>query len=402
MDKPARSPLGILFLTVFLDLLGFGILIPSLGIYAKHLAQDVGIEYANFAATSLGVVYSLMQFVFAPIWGNLSDRIGRRPVLLISIAGTAIGFLGTGLATSFWGVFAARAFAGAMTSNIAVAQAFIADVTPPDQRARGMGLIGAAFGLGFVLGPAVGGELTHLYGIAAPAYAAAGLSALNLVWALFKLPESRDPNTPPPARRSRLETLKALGGDPKLAQLALLFFLVTFAFANLEQTFSLMLQDKFTLGEEDASVRTGRYLFFVGLLGAILQGGLVGRLVKRFGETSLITFGNACLFLGMIGIAYVGGVWLLLVPLALASIGQGVYTPSVNGLLSRLSDPTRQGETLGLNQSIGALARILGPAWGGVSFDWFGYRAPYLTGAAVMALAFLLSFRLAALVRSSS
>jgi MFS transporter, DHA1 family, tetracycline resistance protein len=399
--RTGRSALGILFLTVFLDLLGFGMIIPALGPFAKALAEEGGVAHANLAATSLGFIYSAMQLIFTPLWGRLSDRIGRRPVLLISVAGSVFGFAAVGLVDtyypSFWLLLAARAFSGVMTSNISVAQAFIADVTPPEGRAKGMGLIGAAFGLGFVFGPFIGGELSR-YGLSGPSFLAAGLSLINLAWAALALPEPRERKARP-AGRTRLETLRELVADRRLALLLAIFFIVTFAFAILEQTFSITIGAKFELPPEAASTRTGRYLGLAGLIGAILQGGLVGRLVKRFGEARLIAAGALSLAAGFFLVLYVDSAVVFLVPVVLVAAGQGLSTPSTSSLFSRLTDPERQGEILGLTQSVGALARILGPAWGGEAFDLFGtYRAPYLTGALAMLAAFVLAARLVTLV----
>lgn len=395
MTKPSRAPLAILFLTVFLDLLGFGLIIPTLGVYAKALAQDANISYPFFAATSLGFIYSAMQLICTPLWGRLSDRIGRRPVLLISIAGSALGFLGVGLASSFWWLLLARAFAGVMTSNLSVAQAFIADVTTPETRSKGMGLIGMAFGFGFILGPFIGGELGGAFGAEAPSFFAAGLAGLNFLWALFALPESKKPGQEQRPRTSRFETLRRdIFGEPRLVGLVLLSFLSIFAFAGLEQTFGLMVQEKFSLSEEDAGQLAGRYLGFAGLIGAVIQGGLLGRLVKRFKEPNLIAFGIITMGLGMLLISFFDGRWLLLLPMALVSVGQSAFTPSANGLLSRFADPERQGEILGAAQSANSLGRILGPAFAGVMFQNLGYQAPYISGAIVLALAFLFALQL--------
>lgn len=399
-----RSALGVLFLTVFLDLLGFGLIIPALGPYARQLALEGQISQPYLAATSLGFVYSGMQFLFTPLWGKLSDRIGRRPVLLISIAGSVLGFAAVGLAPSFWLLLLARAFSGVMTSNISVAQAYIADVTPPERRARGMGIIGASFGLGFLLGPFIGGELAGRFGLIGPSFLAAGLSLINFFWAFFALPETRKAAEAPAERqrRSRVTTLRELWSDPRLSLLLLIFFISTFAFANMEQTFALMVQEKFIPPDPahpeaeaaEATLLAGRFLGFIGIISVILQGWLAGRLVKRFGEPRLIAVGLFAMTAGFFLVVPVEGLALFFMPLSFLSIGQGVSSPSMNGLFSRLSDPERQGEILGLSQSAAALARILGPAWGGYSFDVWGYEAPYLTGGVFMGLSFFIALRL--------
>jgi MFS transporter, DHA1 family, tetracycline resistance protein len=284
-----KASLGTIFLTVFLDLLGFGLVVPFL----PGVARDYGAS--NLVAALIGTAYSAMQFLFIPLWGRLSDRVGRRPVLLWSIAAAVIGMVLLGFANSLLVLFAARLFSGMATANIAVAQAYIADITPPDRRARGMGIIGMAFGLGFVFGPFVGGELGRFSILGRPgalaAFVAAGLSTINLVMAFFSLPESLPPERRGLSRRRAipfdLSAIREAARAPGIGLAVILGFSVTFWFAGLEVTYRLFTEDAFAM----TVAETGRVFGLVGVVGAIVQGGLIHRLSRRFGEVRLLVAG---------------------------------------------------------------------------------------------------------------
>jgi DHA1 family tetracycline resistance protein-like MFS transporter len=284
-----KASLGTLFLTVFLDLLGFGLVIPFLPGVARHLGAS------DFVATLPAVAYSLMQFLFIPIWGRLSDRVGRRPVLLWSIAATAAGMTLLGLSSSLALLFIARFWSGIATANIAVAQAYIADVTPPEKRARGMGIIGMAFGLGFIIGPFVGGALGRVLIFGRPgalaAFVAAGLSIVNLILALTTLPESlpRDARGKSQRRLSPLDftQLRASFALPGVGQAIAINFIMIFWFAGMEQTFRLFTEDAFGMSDWG----TGRIFGLVGIVSATVQGGLISMLSRRFGEVRLVRGG---------------------------------------------------------------------------------------------------------------
>jgi MFS family permease len=384
-ERKPSSPLPILFLTVFIDLLGFGIVIPLLPLYAEHYdasAVTIGLLMASFSA---------MQFVFAPIWGGLSDRIGRRPIILFSLAGSAVSYLLLGLAGSLPALFLARLLAGAAAANIPVAQAYVADTTSPEDRAKGMGMIGAAFGLGFIFGPAIGGTLT-LYGYSAPAYAAAGLSVFNLIWASWRLPESARPadSRAPLFHPLQLRRLRRVVGVPQAVTLLLLLFFTTFSFANMETTFALLGQHRFAFRAD----QIGRLFTYMGLVAAVVQGALIARLVKRFGEPRLIVFGAFSMAAGLLWTPYGADLATLLVALAALSAGQGLMHPSLTSLLSRSADAAEQGAVLGVAQSLSSLARIVGPVWGGVLYGTVGPAAPYVSVGVIMAVAALCAFRL--------
>jgi MFS family permease len=396
---PAKSPaprvrvasLGTLFLTVFIDLLGFGLVIPFLPGMARRLGAG------DFVATVPGAVYSVMQFLFIPIWGRLSDRIGRRPVLLWSIAATAMGMAFLGAAATLPMLIAARVFSGIATANLAVAQAYIADITPPEQRARGMGVvIGSAFGLGFTLGPFIGGELSRfpIFGRegALPSFVAAGLATINFLLALRTLPESL-----PPERRGRqvrraspidVGAFRAAVGVPGVGAAVAINFAMVLWFAGMEQTFRLFTADGF--GMSDAA--TGHIFAVVGIVGIIVQAGLVRRLVPRFGEAHLVQWGlliQAGAF-ALLGLSTAFGAWGTLALYASAgfiALGNGLTTPTLPAFASRRATATTQGLTLGTLQSAAALARAAGPLVGGALYATIAPRAPYLIGAVGLAAA---------------
>ena len=292
-EQKGKSPLLVIFSTVFLDLVGFGIIIPLVGIYGKHFGAST-LELAI-----LGSIYSLMQFFFSPIWGKLSDRVGRRPIILMSLLGSTLSYFIFAFAQNLPILIISRAFAGIFAANISTAQAYIADVTKPEERAKGMGLIGAAFGIGFTLGPPVGGISVAKLGLAAPGIIAGTFCALNLILAFFRLDESlpesvRAMNANRPSVKGRiaqLETLKRVSSDRRLLLPILATFFATFAFSNFEQVFSLFVQNKFLFPTELAAYKTGIILMWCGILGALVQGGLIRRLAPKYGESKLASIG---------------------------------------------------------------------------------------------------------------
>ncbi len=359
MGKNRRSPLFIIFTTVFIDLIGFGIVIPLIGLYGRHFGADA------LQLSVLGGIFSLMQFFFAPLWGKVSDRIGRRPVLLISLAGSTVSYLIFGLAPSYSWLLVARAFGGIFAANISTAQAYIADITTPADRAKGMGLIGAAFGIGFTLGPPLGGIASAKLGLAAPGLIAASICGFNLLLALFQLPESYSPEMR--GKKSRLKvSLPRLKGE--LGFLLVTFFFVTFAFSTMEQTFSLLFQSKFNLETGDAGLKTGLILMASGLMGALVQGGLIRKLVPRFGERSLLLVGLSFNAFAMIIFPYVPHYTLYFLAAIPLALGSGLLNPSLAALISKSATSHQQGSTLGLSQGLGSLARAAGPFCGLLTF----------------------------------
>jgi DHA1 family tetracycline resistance protein-like MFS transporter len=378
-----------LFLIVFIDLVGFGLVIPLLPFYAVRFAatpQEV---------TALMAVYSLMQLFAAPFWGRISDRIGRRPVLMVSLAANILAYLWLGFASALWMLYAARALAGLCAGNIAAAQAYIADVTKPEDRARGMGMIGAAFGFGFIIGPALGGLLAggnpDTANLARPAWVAAALSAAALIGVLFLLKESlAAERRAAGARRGRVEAVRRALNRPVLARLVLIFFFLILAFAGMESTFAI-----WALGQFGWGPRPVGYVFaFVGILSAVLQGGLIGRLATRFGEERLVLAGLALLGFGLLLMPFARGLDWLLPALAALAIGMGLTQPSLTALVSRRAGGEEQGEVLGVTQSASSLSRVLGPIAAGWFFASFGRASPFWWEAALVAAALCLAWPL--------
>jgi len=376
-----RSPLAVIYLTVFIDLLGFSIILPLLPFYAEH-----------FGATGVWVgalltAYSAVQFVSAPLLGRLSDRVGRRPVLLLSLAGSAVSLAFTGFAHSLVLLLAGRALAGLFGGSIATAQAYVADVTEPEVRAKYMGLLGASVGLGFVFGPAIGAGFSP-FGFGAAAFFAAGLAAVNLAFAYFKLPESRRRGSAPSGRV--LPTFAILSHAfrrPAVARILAATFLTTFAFVGLEATFALFSQKRFGLG----AGAFGLIFTYLGVLIVAVQGGLVGRLTARYSERFLATVGALVMCLSLAGIAASPDLPALLVVVGALAVGQGLLNPTLSALLSRESHRDEQGSTLGLGQSLAAAARATGPLVAGWLYDGTAVL-PYVVGAVlVLGTAWLVS-----------
>jgi MFS transporter, DHA1 family, tetracycline resistance protein len=413
---PQRKPaaiLGVVFLTVFLDLVGFGIVIPLLPL----MAEDFGAS--GWMVGAIMAAYSLMQFMFSPLWGRWSDRIGRRPLMLFGTAGAAAAYaifaLGAGLAGSaaLAVFFGARLLAGFCGANLAVAQAAIADVTPPEKRSKSMALIGIAFGLGFILGPFLGGQAMRHFGMSGPGWLAAVFCGGNFVAAYFLLPETRRPGAPAARPRPRFAQWQATLRQPQVGLLILVFFLATLSFAAFETTLGLLLSKRFGLDYRGADATViGNLFAFCGLVGVLAQGGLIGRLVKHLGEKRLIALSLAlvALALGPLPFVVPAGAWPLppdagffawlvalaplLAVLAVLSVGSSLTRPPVFGLISRLTSADEQGATLGVAQSAGSLARIIGPV-AATSLFFVNPAWPYLACAGLtFATAVLVMIRL--------
>ena len=370
--------LGVLFLTLLIVMVGFSILFPVEAFYVKSF---------NATALSMGVLimlYSLMQFLFSPLWGRLSDRIGRKPVLLLGLFGYAVSMLFMGMATQLWHLFAARAFGGILSSaTLPTAMAVIADSTDAEHRTRGMGILGAAFGLGVIVGPAIGGVLgkSHLW---LPYFATAGLAAAVFVFVLVALPESLTPQ-----RRGQHKETQSRWAALHRAIAALYFisFIVSFTLAGLETTFGFLAADRLGLTPD----RVG-YLFVVmGIVGASIQGGLIGPLQRRFGDTRLIQAGLLVSALGFAGIALSGTALWAAVTLSVFAAGNGLIRPSNAALVSRRTR-VGHGLAIGLLDSFDSMGRILGPLLGGLLYRLHDYL-PFALGA-VLTLASGLLFAL--------
>jgi DHA1 family tetracycline resistance protein-like MFS transporter len=377
------SRLTIIFLTIFVDLIGFGIVLPLLPFYAQE-----------FGATPLVIglivaAHPAMQFVVGPLWGRMSDRMGRRPILLLGLVGSGISYLIFALANDVVWLFASRMMAGMAGANVPVSQAYIADSTDPANRTRGMGLVGAAFGLGFIAGPAIGGALSQ-FGYAVPGFFAAALCFGNAGAAFFHLPESLDPE-----RRARaaaraaaglLERLKLavrFARRPAIGTLMTVFLAATFVFAAFTTVFPLWIGVELNYDARHA----GYLMAYLGLLMAILQGRLLGPLARRFGERRLLVTGTSTLVAAYLLLPLSGDLWMLGGTLALVAFGTGLNWPTLNSLASQYAEAEMQGAILGVMQSLSALGRMLGAAWAGWVFGTWRPATPFVLCAVLMSLA---------------
>jgi multidrug resistance protein len=376
-DKAARVPLpqgfATIWITVALDLVGFGIVVPILGRYAERFGAsglEVGLLFASF---------SLAQLVFAPILGRLSDRIGRKPVIMISLLGTAVGSFVTAAAGALWVLFVGRILDGASGASVAVAQGAVTDLAPPSERPRLLGLLGAAFGVGFVVGPALGG-LASLGGEHIPFYVAGTVALVNAAVAWRRLPETR----PADVRRAAHEAAKNdTGAKVRLWGLAVAGFTAIVAFSGFEATFSLLAGDRFRLTEAGvAAIFVG-----VGVVLVAVQGGLIRPINAKIGTQRSLQVGLVLNSAGLVVLAFAETWPLLIVALALLTVGQGLVTPNLSSLVSGRVPDHRRGEALGFQQGVNAFGRVAGPALAGVLYDHVAIGSPYLVGGALCGVA---------------
>ncbi len=379
-----KASLGIIFTTVFIDLLGFGILIPILPVFASK-----DLDISDFNIGIIVGIYSLMQFLFNPLLGKVSDKIGRRPLVLVTLMITSISYLIFSFAESFLVLFLSRMLAGLGGSNIGVAQAYIADITEEKDRSKGMGLIGAAFGLGFVFGPMIGGVISE-YGYEMAGFGAAGFSFLAFIFAVVFLPESlkeKKSGKDISLKLFDIEGIKSTMKMPMVGLLIILFFIIVFSMANIYGTFALLGDQEYGFSD-----RENGYLFgIIGLVGAIVQGGLIKKISSLFSERILILSGAVFMMLGLGLIPYGGSFSGVAIVVTILALGTGILQPTILSMISKFSPSSEQGTILGLNQSFASLARVLGPLWGGFAFEFIGYQFPFLTGAVFTFLTFLIS-----------
>jgi MFS transporter, DHA1 family, tetracycline resistance protein len=385
-----KSPLATILLVVFVDLIGFGMIIPILPLYAK------GFRAEEWQIGLLLGCYSFMQFLASPVLGYLSDRVGRKPVLLVSLIGSAIGYVVMANAQSLTMLFIARIIAGICGASVGTAAAYIADITPPENRSRRMGLIGAAFGVGFVLGPAIGGILSHFWTVG-PFWFGAGLAFLNAIAVLLVLPEpdkhvkrsqAAVPASPDAVDRS---------GFDRIAILVATYFVAIAGFAIVTMIYPLVLDRRFNLNPTQISL----VFVFLGLVGALIQGGAIGRLAKRFGDYKLAGLGLFVMAVSMVVMPLAHNMGLFLLFTFGLAVGNSLSQPTLTALASRLAANTAQGRVIGTVQSAGSLGRVVGPAVGSYMLGWdhagpvlaYG-NTPFLIGGIVMGLAFLLSLTL--------
>lgn len=388
--KASKKALGIIFLIVFMDLVGFGMIIPL----STYLAKDLGASPLEIGL--LMTIYSLMQFIFSPFWGKLSDRVGRRPILLLSLFGSSLSFLFYAYSTELWMLYASRALAGIFGANISTAMAYIADVTDKDSRSKGMGLIGAAFGMGFVFGPFIGGifgDIGRSLGAEAPfglnfsALIASGICFLNFFCAIKILKESLTPEMRQnlPKRSSRVKQISRFVTKPLLGSLLFTTLLSTVAMAHMESTMFLFVKEQF-----DWSLSFASYGFaYIGLMMVFTQGYLIRKWMPKYGERKLLVIGLIMSVIGMAGISFTTGVWSMLVVQTILALGYGLLNPSLLGSISLSGEANEQGQLMGVNQSMSALGRIIGPAAGGFVYQSIGKTSPYFVAASLFFLALI-------------
>lgn len=387
----SKARLGTIFAIVFVDLLGFSLILPLVPFYAKEFgASDtiIGLLVASYAAA---------QLIGAPILGRLSDRFGRRPVLLLSILGTIIGFVLLGIANSLWMLFASRILDGLTGGNISVAQAYITDITDEKNRARGLGLIGAAFGLGFIIGPALGGVFSSIgatmtagalnWTFALPAFIAGAVATLNWIAVLIFLPESltearraaiaRNPNT-----AFSLGNLRQAFQRPRVGPLLQTRFFFSLAFAIFQTIFPLYALKRLGLQAN----QTAYILTYVGILVALVQGVAIGRLSARFQERQLIFFSTALMTLALLAWAFTPSVIVLLIVLIPLAFSGGVLNTVVNSSLTKVVRVEEVGGILGLAAALESATRVISPTLGGILLDYLGSWAPGIMGAFITAL----------------
>ena len=378
-----RSPLVFLFVTVFVDMIGYGIVVPLLPFYAG--------PYASGAALVglLGSLYAAMQFASGPFLGGLSDRHGRRPVLLLCLLGTSLAYLLLGLAQTLTSLLVAVVLAGAVSGTLATAQAYIADSTTKEDRARGLGMIGAAFGLGLIAGPAVGGLLS-LHSLSAPALFASVLALTNCAFGYLTVPESHAPRLRKKVPLLRLDPISQLARILKMRNVRVLLvavLLLNLALAGLVNNFPLFSQARFGWG----TTSNAFFFAFVGVCAVVTQGFLIGRFQPRFGESSLLLGGLALVSLNLLLVSLVPSGVLLYPIVGILALGMGLAIPSLTALISNRTPAEAQGRLMGGLQAILSLAMILGPATAGLAFDHLGIPAPYLIGGALSVLALVVS-----------
>ena len=394
-QKRSRATLGLVFLTLFIDMIGFGIVIPVLPLYAKGTASGSLIHAQDWQLAWIVGIYSLLQVVCSPIIGKISDRVGRKPVLAISILGTAVGFTVLGAATTVTMLMIGRIIDGISGGNISTAMACIADSTTKEERSRSMGLVGAAFGLGFVIGPAFGGVLSK-FGASVPFYVAACMALGNALLVMFRLPETLTPEARAKARDKASLGEVFGGGRARTVIIALLSQVAgVTGFSVMTAIFAIYCHERYGYGAD----QVGYVLAFVGILGALMQGGVVRRLLKRPIEKPLAIIGTALIAISMAGLSFLpaqSGIGLLLLVCAGISIGNSLSTPTLNGLASRAVDAHAQGRLMGMMQSAGGLGRFLGPMLGYSLVKYDGARdyghAAFLASAALLALDTVLLF----------
>ncbi len=380
-----KASLSLIFLTVFIDLLGFGILIPILPTFST-----IELHLSEFSIGLVLAIYSLTQFFFGPILGNLSDRVGRRPLIIGCLFLNAVGYVIFAFTNSFMLLLISRVVAGVGGSSVAVAQAYIADITTHKDRSKGMGMIGAAFGLGFVFGPIFGGFLSK-YGYEVTGFASASFSFIAFFFTIFFLPESlkevKDKVETKARKLIDIPAIKLLFKNKKIASLIIMFFILVFSIANIYGTFALIGYKQYHFTDMQNGIMYG----IIGIVSAFVQGGLIRVVSKYMNDKKIVVYGAFLMMVGLALVPYAGNMTGLIFVTIILALGSGSLQPTMLSLISKNTSQDEQGFTLGVNQSFSAFARVLGPLWGGFAFEYIGYQYPFLTGAAFTAIIFVIS-----------
>jgi MFS family permease len=385
-----KSPLFVLFITIFIDMLGFGIIIPILPIFSKELGA------ADYQVGLIAMIFPIMNFLFAPLWGTLSDRHGRRPIMLISIFITSIAYFVFSQVTVLWILFFSRLLSGVGSANISVAQAYITDVTSPAERTKSLGFLGAAFGIGFIMGPPLGGWLKSISTSGTVdwvGYVACGMCVVNLVMAYFLLPESlKEKKINVPFNFKVVTGIITELKKTMVGQLLWINFIFITAFMLMQISCSLMWKEITLLDEK----QIGYVFAFIGVATAVVQGLLVGRMVKAFGETKMLTYGIIFMAVGLAILPLTGKT--LFVPvqfigLALIALANGCLTPSITSLLSKFANQNEVGHVLGVSQSFGSVARAVGMGLSGFLYS-VQFAVPFVVGVVLMLTCFVFTTKL--------
>ena len=392
-----KSTLVVIFLTIFIDLLGFGIIIPLLPSFSVNV-----LHINEFTIGLIAGIYSLMQFLFTPVWGYLSDRYGRKPILVMSLIGSVVSnlllaFVFSGIILSASILILARAFAGIFAANISAAQAVISDVTSHEERTKGIGMISAAFALGFVFGPSIGGVLSQHFGYSFPVYISAALSliAALLCIIIFKETLSKEIQLKNRLSKRRYNPfnmrifLTALS-NKSYGKYMIIFFVAVFSFSNIFGTFQLFAERKEGLNMNQAEI--GYIFSFMGVMGALVQIFLLKIINKKIGEENTLILGSFIAIFGLGLIGYSTNLIFLLFVIVILSVGNGLNNTVSISMLSQSVGKEEQGTILGINQSLGSLARFLGPVWGGFVYQFLGYKYPFITGGLFMLIITLYSY----------
>ncbi|MFM8744096.1 MAG: MFS transporter [Cytophagales bacterium] len=375
-----NSPLFVLFITIFIDMLGFGVIIPILPIFSKELGAP------DYQVGLIAMIYPIMNFLFAPLWGTLSDRHGRRPIMLVSILITSVAYFVFSQSTVLWILFVSRMLSGIGSANISVAQAYISDVTSPEERTKSLGFLGAAFGIGFIMGPPLGGWLKS---ISTPGtvdwvgYVTCAMCFINFAMAYFSLPESlQETKSNAPFNFKVVTGIITELKKPKVGELLWINFIFISAFMLMQISCSLMWKEITQLNER----QIGYVFAYIGVATAIVQGVLVGRMVKVFGEQKMLSYGIVLMAFGLAILPFTGSVLFFpfqYIGLALIALANGCLTPSITSMLSKFARHTEVGQVLGVNQSFGSVARAVGMGLSGILYS-LQFAIPFLVGVVLM------------------